>query len=321
MFTSMFLPVKVKSTPETAVHTDRLIYPANLLEQAYAYANNLEGHNNNVMTADGHITFKSNPEIRWALPNVVLAYEALKVARENNFSFFIVYNTRNTPCLYVSTAFNGHRILVDAYTMRSLIVTKPNIITKLVSMLNKRYEDMYLHDLFEMIKIMETGRSNYLEGIIVDRYEEDPYLAVNPLLDIYYDNSIWFGFDELQELQDIVENNADETDSYILQGALVHKKNVKTDKPITTAYVKQILKLRDRLLEKKTNYIAMCSKEDFTPALYVSTNFRYLVNNRTFECLTITNVALQEWIRYYAQQTATPRYMLDQLWQVAKVGI
>lgn len=321
MFKSTFLPVKVKAAAETAVYSDRLVYPAGLLEQAYAYANNIDGHNNNVMTVDSHITFKSNPEIRWSLPNVVMAYESLKVARENNFSYFIIYNTRSAPCLYVSTAFNNNRILVDAYTMRSVIVTKQPIISKIVSMLNKRYNDLYLMDLFQMIAVMESGRSNYLEGIIVDRYESDPYLAVNPLLDVYSETNVWFAFDELAELKQIADGEVDETESYILQGAKVHHKQINSRKPMSMNYIKQVLKLRDRLMEKKTDYIAMCSEEEYEPFLYISTNFRYLVNNRTFECLTITNTLLQDWIRVYAQRAATPQYMLDQLWQVAKVGI
>lgn len=321
MFTSKFLPVKVQSANETAVYSYKTVYPANLLDQARAFALGEDGDCNNVVVKEGCYTFKSNPEYLWTLSDIVQACESLRVARENKFSFFIIYNNQKIPNMYVSTRFDTCRILVDAFTMRSIVVHEPRLVKKLSSMIGNQYEDSYLINLFNMIKTMESGRHKYLDGIILDRYSGNAMLAVNPLIDIAVNNGPWYDLTEIDQLRDIVNKNVQETETFIVNGSLISKKDVVTFTPIGMDYAHTLIELCDRLLEKKTDYIALHCEETFEPYLYLSTNYRYLVKASTFECESVVNASLRDWILSYAQCDYIPRQTMDTMWDLVKVGV
>lgn len=320
MFYSRYLPVHVKSKHECTVYTADKRFPAELLEQAYAFANNIESTSNNALMKEGVITFKSNPEFMWTLSEVVMAYEALQIARDCNFSYLPAYNKQGMPMLFISTRFNNARILVDAFTMRSVVVSKPSLVKKLSSMINGKFNDMYMLNFFKMVCAIESGRHTYLEGVIMDRYGDDPMLIVNPLMDINYENMYGYGLDCLEEYEQLVYNQVEETESFKTDGCHIYDKRFPKELPITVEYAHSLIELRDRLLEKKTDYIGMCD-EDYKQYLYMSTNFRYLVNAATFECVTIENANLRDWIRSYAQNNTNPVSTLSQLWEMAVTAV
>ena len=320
MFYSRYLPVKVKSKNECAVYTNDKVFPADLLEQAFAYVSGSANANNNVFTKDMMITFKSNPDVMWSLPEIIMAHDALNIARDCNFSYFLIYNDNNIPMYFVSSRFNNARILVDALTMRSIVVTKPVLVKKLSSMIGKKFADIYLVEFYNMIVTVEAGRHKYLDGVIVDRYSDEAFLTVNPLMDIEVEHK-WWGFDELDELEKIVYEQATETEVFEYNGYLISKKDCNVFTPITVEYAHSLLDLRQRLLEKKTDYFAMRDEINYDPVLYLSTNFRYLVNANTLECATMTNITLQEWVRSYAANEYNSKETLNLLWEMAKTGV
>lgn len=319
MFTSKFIPVKVKSANETAVYSAGKIFPAKLLDQAHAFATGTGDDGNNVVIKEGVYTFKTNPEYLWTLADIVQAYNCLKVARDNDFSFYVVFNQRKIPNLFISSRFDTCRILVDAFTYRSVVVTDQTLVRKLSSMIGNSYEDSYLYKLFDMVAAKESGRNRYLDGVICNRYSSEPYLVVNPLLDVNIENGPWYGFDYIEEFRSIVYDQVTETESFIVEGNAIVRKNVSALTPLSIPYACTIVNLCDRLLEKKTDYIPLCRVEDYEEYLYLSTNYKYLVRADTLECATIKNINLRDWILSYAQQDYIPKDIMDTMWKLVDV--
>lgn len=319
MFTSKFIPVKVQAVNETVVYSAGKVFPAKLLDQAHAFATGEGDDGNNVVVKEGVYTFKTNPDYLWTLADIVQAYESLRVARENKFSFNVVYNTRKVPNLFISSRFDTCRILVDAFTYRSIVVSDQQLVKKLSSMIGGQYDDTYLLNLFDMVVAKESGRNRYLDGIICHRYHDNAYLTVNPLMDINVNNGPWYELTEIDQLRKIVFEDAKETETFIVSGEFIKKKEVEVFTPIGLDYAHFLISLCDRLLEKKTDYIELVNEDTYEPYLYLSTNFKYLVKASTFECATIRNMNLRDWILSYTQQDYIPRATMDTMWQLVDV--
>lgn len=320
MFTSKFIPVKVQSEKETTVYSAGKVFPASLLDQVQAYVTGQGDGGNNVVIKEGMYTFKSNPEYLWTLADIVQACEALRVARENQFSFYIVYNNQKIPNLFISSRFDTCRILVNAFTYRSVIVSDPQLVKKLSSMIGRSYEDAYLDNLFNMIHAKESGRSRYLDGVICNRYSDEAQLTVNPLMDININNGPWYDLSEIEELRQIVYEKVQETENYKVDGSFITKPEVPSAQPISFDYANFLIGLCDRLLEKKTDYITLVDEETCYPYLYLSTNFKYLVKASTFECATISNINLRDWILSYTQQDYIARATMDTMWKLVNIA-
>lgn len=319
MYTSKFIPVKVQSVNETTVYSAGKVFPANLLDQAHAFATGEGDDGNNVVVKEGVYTFLSNPEYLWTLADIVQAYDSLRVARENKFSFYIVYNNQKIPNLFISSRFDTCRILVDAFTYRSVMVSDQQLVRKLSSMIGGSYEDSYLYNLFKMILAKESGRNRYLDGIICKRYQDDAYLTINPLMDINVNNGPWYDLTEIEELRSIVYSDVQETETFKVEGSLIKKKDVVAFTPVGMEYANFLISLCDRLLEKKTDYIELVDESTCEPYLYLSTNFKYLVKANTFECATIHNLYLRDWILSYTRQDYIPRATMDKMWELVDV--
>lgn len=319
MFTSKFIPVKVQSERETVVYSAGKVFPAYLLDQVHAFATGEGDGGNNVVIKEGMYTFKSNPDYMWTLADIVQAAEALRVARENQFSFYVVYNNQKIPNLYVSSRFDTCRILVNAFTYKSVIVSDPQLVKKLSSMIGRSYEDAYLYNLFNMIQAKESGRNRYLDGVICNRYSDEAQLTVNPLMDINVNNGPWYDLTEIEELCKIVFDDVQETENFKVDGSMITKPCVPVFTPIGFDYANFLISLCDRLLEKKTDYIPLVDEDTCYPYLYLSTNFKYLVKASTFECATINNINLRDWILSYTQQDSIPRATMDTMWKLVDV--
>lgn len=315
MFFSKYLPVNIKRK-NAAVFTKWCIYPADLLVMAKAALADKVGLNTDVVLEDGMITFPQHPEIKWSLPEVYLAYEAYETAVENNFSFYVVNNKDSIPQLLVSKPFKNHRLLVNAMTFESIIVTKPNLVKRISAMIDCKYESRYCMDVFEVIERIEAGSPNFLDAIICERDTEEENMVVNPVTTLYADDNIYYDKAFIEDCRTLLHDPTAVVETAELSGNAFQHKGLKGFASLSTPFVKSLVELYDRITAKKCNYLYLTG-DDCDTHYYVSTNWRYLVNARTLECVVVQNVNLKKLLQSYVAKGNVPVADLTLCWMIA----
>lgn len=315
MFYSRYLPVNIKRK-NAGVYTENGFFPAELLQMAETALTNREKASPEVIVEDGVVTFVNNPEYKWSTPDVYLACESLRIAQQENFSFYIVANKEDIPQLFVSKAFKQHRILVNAMNFRTCLVTKPNLIKRVAAMIDGKYDESYCYDVFDVIDHIERGNSRYLDAIICQRDTEDEAMIVNPVTTLYAEDNFIYSKDVIEEYRRLLENPEAETEYVKIEQDLFVRKNVTGYQPVTPAFAKSIVQLYDKLLEKKNNYLYV-NGDDYEVYLYISTNWRYLVNARTLECIVLQNSNVSKLVQSYITDGSTPVSKLKLCWMLA----
>ncbi|MCM1235271.1 MAG: hypothetical protein NC489_34655 [Ruminococcus flavefaciens] len=270
-----------------------------------------------VLLENNMVTFAEEPEYKWTIPDVYLACEALHSAEENNFSFYTVSNKEGIPQLFVSKAFKQCRLLVNALTFRTVLVTKPNLVRRISVMIDMKYSNFYCMNLFDVISELENGASNYLDAIIVGRDTDDETMIVNPITTLYSDDNIYYAREMVEEYRTILSKSGEETEYVELADDMIRRKNVENFTPISTAHAKNMVELYDKLLAKKCNYVDLVG-DDYETHFYVSTNWRYLVSATTFECVVVTNINIKKLLQSYVAQSTTPVSDLTLCWMTAR---
>jgi hypothetical protein len=299
-----------------AVYSAEKVFPEDKLRLAYSFITKhpVEG----VFVNNGCISFIDSPEILWTIPEIYLAYEAYSQAALNNFSYYVVKNSDGIPQLFISKAFKGHRLLVNAFTMKTIIIGQKLLVNKVASMIDKTTSNLYCVNLFNTLQAIETGSAKFLQAIIVDRDTEDEFLAVSPMTTCLSEMTTWYSKDIIDELRTVSENHETETESLKFEGDKIVRKDLPNSwQPMSTEHVKYILETYDKTIEKKNNYICIYD-EMSNPMLYFSTNYRYLVNADTFECVVIRNQHTKNLLVDFATRNNIQAGQLLMAWMLAK---
>lgn len=318
MFYSNYLPVNIKRD-NAAIHTVSHTYPIKLLEIAHNALVNNNNADNKVVITDGVVTFTEHPEHSWTIQDIYLAWEAYITADKNNFSFYTVCNPEGLPQLYVSKSFKNHRILVSALTLRSVLVSKQNLVRKISCMIDKKFSNIYCMDLYNTIESLESGSTKFLDAIIVNRDTDEEFMAVSPITTMYTDNTLWYAKDLTDEFRAIMDNPELVTESLKLEDGNFVRVDLSpgTWLPMPLEHVDNIIKLYDKLLDKKNNYLPICG-DDYDTHFYISTNWRYLVRARTFEVVTIKSMHMKRLLQSYATASSVSVAELELMWMLAK---
>lgn len=313
MFLSTYLPVNMHRV-NCAIYSAEKVFPEERLVQAYAYITDhpVEG----VVMSEGNVSFIDDPDISWTLPEIYLAYEAYSVAIQNNFSYYMVKDKAGIPQLFISKAFRGHRILVNAFTMQSVLLGNKQLVTKAASLIDRTYPTAHCLELFNVLSRIENGSAKFLPALLVNRQTSDEYMVVSPITTLMSDVTTVYGVELIDDMKALVEN----PDLELEEVSVVDGKFVCTAYKLWPALprelVEYLLSTYDKLQEKKSNYIDMCD-EDWNSILYFSTNYRYLVNAKTFECVVIKNQHLKESLIELAKNSTNPKEVLQMTWALA----
>lgn len=315
MFYSTYLPVNMNRT-ECVIYSRDKSFPLEMLLQAHAVFTGTEVEGVNF--EGGVVTFDNDPSVHWTMSEVFLALNAYSVAKDNNFSFFIVRSTEGVPQLFVSSQFYGHRILVNAINMRSVLVGQQYLLSKITSIIDKRADYKYCQDLFDAISGIVGGSSKILQALICNKGTDDETLCVNPLTTMYNEATVYYAKDLIDDFVAVLNDKTLDTGSV----AFENNKFVRHDlgdwwPPMNVDHVMGIIELYNKTLDKKSSYIPIVDQE-YAPKLYFSVNKRYLVNAVTFECVILKNQNLKELLTIMANNSTNSQGEIQLVWMLAK---
>lgn len=315
MFLSKYLPVNIKRV-NAAVYTQGGVFPADLLKKAAEALSSGNTTGGEVVVEDGTVTFAQNPEIRWSIPDIYLAHESLMTAQENNFSFYVVNDKQNVPQLFVSKEFKKHRLLVSALSFNTVIVTKPELVKRVSVMIDGHFDSAYCMNVFNMIEQIESGNPHYMEALIWGRDTEDECMIVNPITTLYAEDNNIYSKDVIEDYRTLLADPTADTEYVMVEKDMFARKNVTGYQPVSIPFAKSIVSLYDKILQKKNNYLCICG-EDYETYYYVSTNWRYLVNAQTLECVVVLNTNIRKMLQSFVANGTNPVNELTLCWLVA----
>lgn len=312
MYKLDFLPVKVNSQTEASVHTESMIYPYALLKEARNYLT--EGSSVDCVMKNGYVTFNSSPDIRWSVPDIVKAYEYFNVAKENKFSFFPIYGTNGTIGLYTSGMFKQTRVLVDAYMMNAVLVTKQSLTKKLPQMIDQCYSTAKLLETFTYAKLLERGYKDFLDSWLVNMGTDECYVCLNPITALYEGNTTWYYEDRIMEMKKLLSGEVLKTSGFELQGSMVVYTYLDKTTPISIEWVKSICNTYDSLMKKGKNFIPINDRDSLMPICYVSKDLSHIVKAANGECITVRNRNLKNVLLGCLEQGSMDRSDFHMLW-------
>lgn len=312
MYKSKYLPVKVYSNTEAAVHTAETVYPINLLCDAHEYLTGKQ--NTNVIVRNNNVSFVSNQDVRWFMCDIVNAYELFQIAKDNKFAFFPIYDKKGILSLYTSSTFNSARLLVDAFTMNTVLVTKTSLVKKLSQMIDQKFSVTYLLDLFRYATMFESGHKNFIDAWLCQLDANDSYMALNPLTALYLENSIYYGYDELEELERIVLHEETQAGNYVLDGNFVKRTDLSYWTPMTVDWCRTLVMQWKKLLVKNSLFIQLPYADTLETICYVSSDLSHAIHANTGEMVSIKNKNLKDMIRMCLAEGSITSSDFQMLW-------
>lgn len=312
MFISRYIPVNLKRTNE-AVYTATKKFPKRLLAKAEEFLKDGK-EDEDIIFSENTISFKSNPDIQWTVPEVYLAVEALSVANDKNFGFYTVTDKSGKPQLFVSKAFKKHRVLVCAYTFQSVIVTRPELLRRIASMIDNSYEFNYCINMFKTVSALEENRGKYLDALILDRGLEDETMVVNPLTSMYAEDNIYYSKDLIEEYRRVLSGE-EETENLRVKLTKIERKNQPYYKPIHIDHAREFVEKYDKITSVKNDYVTLMDS-NFEEQFYVSTNLRYLVNAKTLEVRVVKNTYIKNQLLSFASKGNSSYYEMMLCWNL-----
>lgn len=314
MFLSNYLPVNINRR-NCSVYSGDKEFPEELLLMAHSCLTT--GSQSGVVLEGNTVTFINNPDITWAVSEVYLAYNAYIVAKENNFSYYKVLDKNGNTELFVSKSFKGCRIVVNAYTFLSVLVTTKKLVAKIASMIDDKFEHVYCMNVFDIIKNLESGTAKYIPAVIINKGGANERIVFSPVQTLYNEQCTDYGLDLLLEMKQVRENHDVVTDSMKYENGKYVRHDLSFWKPMTEEHIDYLLKTYDDMLKKKSNYVEIFG-EDENCHLYFSTNKRYLVNAETFECVIIKNMHTRNLLSVLASMDTAPVRDIKLAWMLAK---
>lgn len=313
IFTSTYIPVNMNRNTCT-VHSAYKSFPEKELLQAYEVVRGKTVPG--IDYEDGLVMFDNNFYC-WTTAEVYLAMEAYKNAKENNFSFYVIKSEDGEPCLFVSKAFKGHRLIVDAYTMHTVLLGNKQLINRASTLIDKTVPLRYAFNLFNTFKAVESGTGKLVSGLILDRDTADETYVPNSMIVNFADVSSSYSIDEITEFRAILEDRSVVTDSFKCEDNYLIRHDQVEWPPVPMEYIRQLVESYDKIKEKKNDYTALVD-ENFITRLFVSKNLRYVVNAETFECVVIKNQFLKTLLESYMCRDFVDRDELGLTWMLAK---
>lgn len=313
MFYSKYLPVNIKRR-NAAVYSQKENYPADLLLKAEAALRTGYGLNSQVLIEDNVVTFVECKGIHWSIPDIYLACEAYHAAEDNDFSFYVVTDIAGIPQLFISKAFKKHRLMVNAHTFESIVVTREDLVKRVATLIDHQYSFEYCMDFFKTVKDIDDNKGRYVEAIILDRYSEDESLLVSPLISLYAEDNNLYSKEVINDFRLILERPNANCEYVEAVGDKLYRKNVSGFQPVTKLWAQQVVDMYDKCKAKKNNYITL-SDPEFEARYYVSSNFRYMVNARNFEYRVITNQYSKRLLQLYAANGGAELDCLNYCWE------
>lgn len=313
MFYSTYVPVNVNRV-NCAIYSAEKVFDKEHLLQAYDF---LTGKNttNGIVRTPECISFVDEPSIQWSMPEVFLAYEALQVAEKNKFSFFTIKDTNSIPQLFVSKAFAGQRILVNALTNRSILLTNPQYVSKVASMIDKSYSYVYCQGLYSVLESISEGSNRYLDAVLIGAGSKDEYMALNHYT-ISHGNVInYVGADVIEELREVLDSGVS-NETFAIADGNVRRLDLSYWPSLLISQARTLVSSYDKCISKKLNYVAI-RNDDMVDGLYISTNGKYLVHAETLECVPISNAQVRELLYVMMHKDTNPNYDLDWIWRLA----
>lgn len=318
MFYSTYIPTNI-GRADCAVYSDTKVFDQSHLIRAYNFLTRTGEQPVGVECVKSCVTFMDDPTISWTVHEVYFAYMAYKTAVDNNFGFFIVRDTNGIPQLFVSKNFRNHRILVNALTTRSIIVTNPIRITCVTSMIDKKFPYTFCQEVYRSIEAIEDGASNILSLIIVNSGAADEYVVTNPYVLPYGSHIRTYGVDVLDEFRSIV-NGATETESFRKTDIGIERTDSVKWPLIAQVFVSELIKKYDDAKARKSNYVPIYN-EDYEDAMYFSTNSRYLVRANSMEFATVTNKQIKKLLNVMANKECNTNSEIETAWRLASAVI
>ena len=299
-----------------AVYSNEKVFPEDKLLKAYAFITNRTA--DGVYLNEGNVAFLDSPETTWTYPEIYLAYEAYHQAAVNNFSFYSVKDEHGIPQLYISKAFKGHRILVNAFTMHSVILGNKQLVNKVASLIDKTASCHYCVDLFNTLQAIESGSAKFLPAVLVMKDQDEEYMAVSPLTTVMSEMTTSYASDLIDEFRSVHADRSVVTESVKFENDRFIRTDLpKSWQPMSVDHVEYIINTYDKIREKKSNYVEL-NNENYETELFFSTNYRYLVNAKTFECIVIKNQHTKSLLIDFASRNTIPTDKLQLAWMLAK---
>lgn len=317
MFHSKYIPVNL-FRENASVHSPKIVYPIDLLTIAHEALVKDSSANGQVTVNSGKVSFLEHPEIVWTVPEIYLAWEAYQVGLENKFSFYIVNSTIGTPAMYVSKAFKKTRIIVNPYNFRSLIITQPQQLKKVSSMIDKTYPIEYCIDMFTVFQNLESRTNNYLDAIIVDRDNADESLVVSPITSLYSEYFTIYSKQLIEDYRKIIADHEVVTELAAYKNGMIARTNLTKDYAISEDYAKALVEMYDKAYAKKSNYVEIMDMH-YNTIYYVSTNWKYLVNAATFEVVVIQGANTRQLIKNCVKEKTVTKLFMYTIWNLANL--
>lgn len=315
MFISNYIPVNVNRT-NCAVYSESKVFPKDKLMNAVAA---LKGDAvPGVVLEDGVVSFVDDPTTQWTVAEVYLANETLLVAEKNDFSFYMVRDSNGILQLFISKSFKRSRILINAFNMRSVLLTKPQLVNKAASIIDKTYNTAQCANIFNTLRDIENGAAKFLSAVICYRGTDSEILCVNPITTILSETQRMYPTEFIEELRKVMLDHECESELVRYEGGkYIPVENANTYDVMKESFVKDLIATYDRVMSNKSNYIPL-NDENFNTRLYYSTNHRYLVNAETFECLIIKNQHTRSYLDYLATKMSISHDQLELVWMLAR---
>lgn len=299
-----------------AIYSRTKFFPEARLLDAHNLLENGSGNTAHILS-DGTISFTDDLTIVWTVPEVFLAWEAYQVALAENFSFYTVKDDAGIPQLFISKQFRSHRIIVNAFTFKTLLLTNKMLVNKAAALVDKKLSRIEGQRLFDSMLNIEEGRSKYLNSLFMGRGTPDETMIVSPISSLYSDYTVMYGTDLIQDYKAVSENKSLDTAGVYFSNGYYIRKGMDTYPAFTQEHVNYLLEQYEKCCEKKSNYIALCT-EDMEPMLYYSTNCRYLVDAFTFEILTVTSQCIKAMLNSMCSKEFCTIESINLAWKLAK---
>lgn len=313
MFRSKCIPVNV-NRKNCVIYTSGKSFDIEHLKNAYNF---LTGYDTTgVYIDEGCIKFNDNPNLVWTLDEIYIAYDAYTQAVTNNFSFYMVKNKEDTPQLFISKPIHGCRILVNAFTMKSILLKKKKLVSKAANLIDKTMEFAECMNLFDTLSNYEVDKGSYLSGLICYKGTAKECMMVNPMITIMSDVTNTYYQNDIVEMQKVLED-PDSSEIYEIRSNHVVRVSPAVSEPMPIDFVKELIELYSSLISKKSNYMEIFDAEYNTRLLF-STNNRYLVNASTFECVVIKNQHTKDLLNQMVNNGPVPFDQISLIWMLAQ---
>lgn len=316
MFLSTYVPVNMRRV-NCAVYSNEKVFPEERLLAAYSFVNGEKAEG--IHMCDSHVMFIDDPSIHWTIPEIYLAYEAYRQAKISDFSYYAAKDKNGIPQLFISKSFRGHRLLVNAFSMRTILLGNTQLVAKAASLIDKTLDNRESVDLFNAMVSIEKGSSKFLPALIVHRDTPDEFMAVSPSTTPGSEVNPIFGSDEMEEIIHLF-NGGEPLEGYTYAknaNGDFYRTDLDHNVTVPVDLARYLIDVYTRVKSKKSNYVELCD-ESYEAVLYFSTDHRYLVYARTFECVVIKNQHVKTLLTEFAKKCVMSSDQLQLAWMLAK---